>query len=431
MPSMSGSSSAPIAPGLRAIAVNGTTSAGLTVFETLVRAAYFIAITRLVGPDGYGLWTYAIALYGLALSAVTLGFETLVPNAYGPGREAGDRFASSALALRIAACLGAGVVMVLYALAAVPDGTMQLAVAMAVPALVFRGSALVLRTAFAGRHEVARSAAPILACRLAELVAGLALILGGAGILALLALHALCWGIELALLWRGLAGGAQWRVRLPARAETAEAIRRSIPVTLLDLSNGFVISAAVVLYQPFATGLAEVGQIGVAVQLASFLLTAGFAFLGTASPVLARALDRNDPRLPRYGWLVALGCAAITALVVGLFHLLSQPLFLAVLGDRYELARQLTLVTLVGAGLMLLPHGFAQLMILQQRLGGLLCANALACLTVLALFFQPGAAMDPLGAVEAVAIAWGVRALVITVLGTMHAASFSRSLRTG
>ncbi len=409
------------APGIRSIAVNGFTSTGLTGAEVLVRAAYFIAITRLVGPEGYGLWTYAIALYGLVLSGVSLGLETLIPNAYGNDTARGDRFAGTALALRLAGCTIAGAGLLLYALVLEPAAATRWAIVLVAPALVFRGTALAVRAVFTGRQDVPRTAAPILAGRIAELLVGLAIILAGGGILILLALHGLCWAIELLLSWRRLRHGSTVRLAVPDRAATMALVRSGVPVTLLDLSNGFLMSAAVILYEPYARSYGEIGQIGVAVQLAGFMLAAKYAFLGTAAPVLARSVENRDRRVVHYGWLVALGSVGITAAALVVYELLSVPMFQLVLGDRYELARVLTFTTVLTAGIIVVPHGFQQLLILEGRVRGLLLANGTAFVALLVMFFRPGVALDPQNAVLATMVGWSVRALMIVLLGWFHA----------
>lgn len=409
------------APGIRSIAINGFTSTGLTGAEVLVRAAYFIAITRLVGPEGYGLWTYAIALYGLVLSGVSLGLETLIPNAYGNDTARGDRFAGTALVLRMASCIVAATALLLYALVLEPTSDTRWAIVLVAPALFFRGTALAVRAVFTGRQEVARTAAPILTGRIVELLVGLAIIVAGGGILIVLALHGLCWAIELMLSWRRLRKGSTVRLAVPERAAAMMLVRSGAPITLLDLSNGFLVSAAVILYEPFARNYAEIGQIGVAVQLAGFMLAAKYAFLGTAAPVLARSLENRDRRVVHYGWLVALGSVGITAAALVVYEVLSVPMFALVLGDRYELARVLTSTTVLTAGTIVVPHGFQQLLILEGRVRGLMLANGVAFVALLVMFFWPGVELDPQAAVLATLVGWSARALVIVLLGWLHA----------
>jgi len=415
--------------GIKAIAINGSGLAGVSVVETVVRAIYFIAITRLIGPEGYGLWTWAIVLYGLVLSGVSLGFETQVPYAYGKGEQAGDRQAGTALVLRILITLAAMAGLGAYALLVVDGARETMAALLITPALLLRGTALMSRSIFTGRMEMPRNVPNVLAGRLFELAVGITLIAAGYGIEALVLLHGAAWGVETLLSWRVLRSRSQVRLFISDGAEAKSLLRKGVPLGVFDLANTFLAACPLVLYEPLAASLAELGQVGVAVQLSAFLLTAGLAFLSSAVPVLAQSREAGDPRVPRYGWLVAAIALVSTIALALAWQVVSEPIFALVFGHAYDLARMLTGWTILTAGAMLLPHGFQQLLILEGRFSVPLAASLAGCAAVLLCFAVWWERIGPLMALQIVLAAWLLRAAIIIAFGWKLSRQLSRELR--
>lgn len=405
--------------GIKAITVNGMGATGMTMAETLVRLVYFIAITRLVGPEGYGLYSWALAFYGVILSGALLGFETLVPYAYGKGTAEGDRQASVALALRVGVTMLIGLGLTIYAQLAERAPTEMLALLAVAPAMLLRGTAMLNRSIHVGRQEVARNVPHVLTGRLVELSGGVALILLGAPIAALLVLHWVAWGLEAALSWRRLRKCSQVRLAVPPRAEAKPVLRKGVPLGIYDLSSSFLTLAPIVLYKPLASDLAELGQVSVAVQLQALLLAAGFAFLASAVPVLSRTREAGDTRIGRYGWMVALIALVVTAVLVLAWQVVSGPVFAFVFGHEYDLARELTSWTILIAGMVFLPHGFQQILILEDRLLAPLVANIAGCAVAVGAFATLPDLIGPFEVMRIVLAAWLLRAIILVTVGSL------------
>lgn len=406
--------------GIRAIAVNGLGSTGMTMAETLVRLAYFVAITRLIGPEGYGLYSWALAFYGVILSGALLGFETLVPYAYGKGRAEGDRQASVALALRIGVTMLMGLGLSIYAQLAERQATEMLALLAVAPAMLLRGTAMLNRSIHVGRQEVARNVPHVLTGRLIELSGGVALILLGAPIAALLVLHWVAWGLEAALSWRRLHRCSHLRIAVPRRAEAGPVLRKGVPLGIYDLSNSMLTLAPILLYKPLARDLAELGQVSVAVQLQALLLAAGFAFLGSAVPVLSRTREAGDTRIGRYGWLVALIAVVVTGSLLLAWQVVSVPVFTLVFGHDYDLARELTSWTILIAGMIFLPHGFQQVLIMENKLMAPLVASLAGCAVAVAGFAALPDLIGPFETMRIVLGAWLLRAIILVAAGSLE-----------
>ena len=406
--------------GIKAITVNGMGATGMTMAETLVRLVYFIAITRLVGPEGYGLYSWALAFYGVILSGALLGFETLVPFAYGKGNAAGDRQASVTLALRVGVTMLVGLGLTIYAQLAERAPTEMLALLAVAPAMLLRGTAMLNRSIHVGRQEVARNVPHVLTGRLVELSGGVALILLGAPIAALLVLHWVAWGLEAALSWRRLRRCSEVRLAVPPRDEAMPVLRKGVPLGIYDLSSSFLTLAPILLYKPVASDLAELGQVSVAVQLQALLLAAGFAFLASAVPVLSRTREAGDGRIGRYGWLVALIALVVTAVLVLAWQVVSGPVFALVFGHQYDLARELTNWAILVAGAIFLPHGFQQILILEDKLLAPLVANLAGCAVAVGGFAYLGAETGPYEAMQIVLAGWLLRAVLLIAIGMVE-----------
>ncbi|MWV29459.1 oligosaccharide flippase family protein [Aurantiacibacter rhizosphaerae] len=405
--------------GIRAISVNGLGSTGVTAAETLVRAIYFLAITRLLGPEGYGLWSWALALYGFVLGGASLGFETLVPIAYGKGNDAGDRQASRLLFMRIGISLCAIAGLAFYGWLMFAEDVQFLAILAVAPALAFRGAALLNRAIFTGRMKVRQNIPNVLAGRLAELFIGLALIAGGAGILHLLILHWLCWALEAVFSWRALRKNGNFRASHPDRAAALSILRKGAPLGALDLMSGFMMAAPLVMYEPRARNLAELGQIAIAVQLSGFLLAVGFAFLNSAVPVVAQSHENKDRRLAHYGWLIALGALGTTLALVLVWEHISATIFNSAFGGDYELGRQLTTWTILIAGAVMLPQGFQHLLLLENRLRVSVLAGVAGTAVVVLGFLSMHTGAEPSEALQVVLSGWLVRAAVLVLAGSI------------
>lgn len=414
--------------GLKSIAINGFGATGMSAVETLTRAIYFIAITRLAGPEGYGLWSWAISTYAVALGVASLGLETLVPYVYGEGNTTGDRHAGLALAVRIGLALIAILALAAYGFFAIDTSSERFALLLAAPAILFRGVALLNRSIFTGRQEVPRNVPNVLAGRLAELAAGLALIGFGASIAALLLLHWACWALEAFLSSRTLKLRSEVRFAIPNRAQLSPMVSRGAPIGVLDFTSAFLTSAPLILYAPLAAGLGEMGQIGVAMQMAGFMLAASFAFLNSAVPVLAQSRALGDRRVARYGWLVALLAIAATLPLTLVWQWIADPAIRLVVGDGYALASQLTSWSILIAGAILLPHGFQQLLLLESRFIAAISANLLACLSAIAGFAVLRDHIDPTLALQIVLGGSLLRATIMLAAGSVLSARIAKTL---
>ena len=415
------------APGIGAVFRNGLGAAGANGFEMVLRAAYFILLTRALGPELYGIWSYALSVYGVLLALISGGLETVV-TAHRPTRDGdGDALLAKAVRVRLALSAIAALCMAGWALGLGQSATERVVLTIAATALVGRGLALLLRSAFVARQQVDRSIAPILVARSTEVLAGIALVIMGAPLPLLVALHSLCWFFEALLLGRRLPFGTRKTTAQPPAPPTGYLLRRGLPIAILDLCSMILVSAPVVLFQPFAASFADIGQLAVATQLGAIALALAFAFLTSALPALSRtpATDR------RRRWIYALGIVAAAGMAVVLVHLLydpvARPVLSAIFGERYELAGDITFYALMAACFAIMPHGFLQVLLVDRTLGPVVVASVAIGLALTVWFVLTGASMVAIDAQIAALVAWMVRAAVIVILGAIGIARADRS----
>ena len=415
------------APGIGTVFRNGLGAAGANGFEMVLRAGYFILLTRALGPELYGIWSYALSVCGVLLALISGGLETVV-TAYRPkGDEDREALLAKAVRVRLALSALAALGMAGWALAPGGSATERVALAIAAIALVGRGLALLLRSAFVARQQVDRSIAPILIARSAEVLAGIALLAWGAPLPLLVALHSLCWFVEALLLGRRLPFGTREATTRPSAPATGDLLRRGLPIAILDLCSMVLVSAPVVLFQPFAASFADIGQLAVATQLGAIALALAFAFLTSALPALSRTPSSDRRRR----WTYAFGIAAAAGLAIVLVQLLydpvARPVLAAIFGERYDLAANITYYALMAACFAIMPHGFLQVLLVDRTLGPIVVASVAISLALAVWFVLTGASMVAIDAQIAALVAWMVRAAAIIILGAVGIAREGRS----
>ena len=415
------------APGIGTVFRNGLGAAGANGFEMVLRAAYFILLTRALGPELYGIWSYALSVCGVLLALISGGLETVV-TAHSPTRDGeDDALLKKAVRIRVALSALAALGMAGWALGLGGSATEQVVLTIAATALVGRGLALLLRSPFVARQQVDRSIAPILIARSAEVLTGIALLTVGAPLPLLVALHSLCWFVEALLLGRRLQFGSRKTTAQPPAPATGDLLRRGLPIAILDLCSMILVSAPVVLFQPFAASFADIGQLAVATQLGAIALALAFAFLTSALPALSRTplSDR------RRRWTYAFGIAAAAALAIVLVQLLydpvARPVLAAIFGERYDLAANITYYALMAACFAIMPHGFLQVLLVDRTLGPIVLASVAISLALAVWFVLTGASMVAVEAQIAALVAWMVRAAAIMVLGAIGIARAGRA----
>lgn len=404
--------------GISSIIRNGAFLMGSNWVETALRAVYLVAITRYLGAELYGVWAYAAAAYGFLLGLTGFGLEVLLPVRLGSDKRDAAGFVELTLSLRLGLLGLAALGLAAYALWAEPPGTTRLAVLLMIPALCGRGVALWVRTVFLGFERVGSYVKVAVAMRLAEVACGVAVLVSGGGLLAIVVLHSLAWVAEAAV------GLSMVRRRLTPRrprlhtGRAAELLRQGAVLGLAASLTGWLVSGPLLLLRHVGGDLATLGQFSLAMQIAMILVASAQPFLATALPVLSRSDARDDPRVESYGRMTALAAILLSAAAAVLGFAFGPSLMHFVFGSNFALAGELLGLCLLIGGLVLAPTGYMQVLVVRGwRWPGVLASGMGGLLLVLTL--PPAVAeWGAHGAAFATAAAWLMRAAVLTLLAT-------------
>lgn len=349
------------------VARNGAFLTGTQWSEALLRAVFVLVIARVLGPEDYGLWNYAIGAYSLGVMCSVFGTDVLLARQVGAAPQQSAPFIATTLGLRLLLVLASGLVLALYAFLVADDDLLQIALLLTLPALVGRGLALWARPVFTGIERAGTVLRITGSLRLVEVAVGMVLLFATRNVLLVIGWHAATWVIEAGVSYHwvrkltGLTGPDL------SRAAMKPVLREATPIGLAAMAVAAMTVAPVLLAVPLGFGLTDVGQLGIALQLASLATMGAQGFLNAALPVLSRRNASEGKADPRYGWLVLLATAILFGVMCLVAWLIGERLMVLLLGDDFARAGALLWLALLVAGASVLPNGFWQLLVVRRR----------------------------------------------------------------
>lgn len=396
----------------RSIVGNGARLMGVQWMETALNAVYFAIIARCLGPALYGQWAYGIAAYGLIIGSLGFGVDQLIMLRIGSDRNGAAGFVGLMLTLRLT-LLGVGALaLTAYALGAESDPLDRLVLLLLVPALFGRGVALTTRVCFLAYERMADYAVYAAVFRGVEAACGIAYLLTGGGLIGIVVLHSACWTGE------AVFGLLLIRARLARYAlhlwwHRACAVLGDGAVLGLGTAATTCLSAGpILILRHTSVGISQVGQFAVVFSLMMILTGSAQAFFTAALPVLSRTAPSSDSGLT-YGRLAALASAIAAIVTAAGAWALGPPVVTAVLGARYTTAGDLLAPFALIGGAILVPTGYAQMLLVSGRRWPVALADVAAALCLAAILAPAAAAGGIRAAVLATATAWLVRVGVL------------------
>ncbi len=386
--------------------------------EAGLRAVYAVLIARLLDPADYGLWSYALAAAGFAMSLAAFGIDMLVPARIGRDGRAAAAFLRTSLALRLGLLAVAALGLGAYALLAEDRaGPERVALLLLLPTVIARGTCMWLRLMAIGFHQSQLAVTPAVLLRITEVALGLLLLLGGfASITGLLALHALFWTIEVLVVWPRVGRLAPLALRVD-RSELRVLAGQGAIIGLAASSAEFLFAGAVILLRHLVDDIGTVGTFGLALQLAMFVMMAVQGVLTAALARISRAEHEEDQRLRHWGGLVMLACLVLALPMYLGAQLLGPPVIAAIMGEPYRATGELLGPCLLLVLAVAMPGGFWQLLVLRNR-AWIGFGAGIAGMIVLALAASPlVVAHGAAGIAYAALLGAGARALLLVVAG--------------
>jgi O-antigen/teichoic acid export membrane protein len=400
----------------QSIVANGARLMGVQWIETALNTAYFAVMARCLGPSLYGHWAYGIAAYVLVIGFLGFGLDALVFLRVGRDKRIAGDFVGMMLTLRLT-LLGVGAIaLAAYAFAAEPDRLSRLVLLLLVPALFGRGLALTARVCFLAYERMADYAKFVALFRSAEAVCGIAYLLAGGGLIGVVVLHVLWW----------IAEGAFGLLRIRSRL-TRYALRFAwrpmggllAEGTVLGLgtaANTCLSSGPILILGHTTVGMAQLGQFAIVLSLTMILTGSAQAFFTAALPVLSRSTPGADTGIA-YGRIAALAIAVGAVLTAIVAWTAGPPVAQWALGARYAEAGGLLAPFVLIGGTILVPTGYAQMLLVAGRRWPLALAEVAAALCLAAALAPAVAVWGLNGAVLATGGSWLLRAVILVGCG--------------
>jgi O-antigen/teichoic acid export membrane protein len=403
-----------LGPGLRSILRNGSFQMGITLTESLLRAVYLVAIAHFISAADYGLWAYGGASYGLLMGLVILGFDFLIPSRIGADKSGAASFIGMTLALRLALLALAAGALATYAFTLEPPGPARIILLALIPALMGRGMALWARICFLAYERLGFYLPVTVILRSLEVGLGVLWLVNGGGLMNIVVLLSVVGVIE------GLAGVVMVRWLLTeyrfgfSLGEARAFLRKGAVLGLGGALGIWLIMGPLVLLRHATADLALIGQVGLALNVMMILVASAQSFMGAALPVLSRSLVRGDPRLASYGRLTALASlgAAIPAGIIGI--VLGPPAAVFAFGPDFATAGALLGPCLLVGGIIVAPTGYAQILAAKGRRWPGVWASGIGSVILVLAMAPLVQAWGGYGAVAAIALAWTMRAVIVS-----------------
>lgn len=405
-----------IGSGVLSILRNGTQLLGSQWAEAILRLVYAAAITRGLGAEPFGVWSYSIATYTLLLGFVALGFGTLMPMWLGTERHRAGDVVLTGLRFRVASLAAAALVLAAVALVVEQDPRLRLTLLIVLPALVARGLSFFALWSFIGLEQSARPLRITVSLRLAEVAVGVALILAGAGIVTLIALHSLVWIADAALSLRLLARTVSLRGARADAGLNRDLMRKGVPLGLAGGLTQWLTIGPVMLMRGAVQDLALLGQFSLALQVLQMAVASVRPFFMASMPVLARSVAREDGRVALYGHLTALVSAGVFAVAGGVAWWLGPWVVALIFGPEFAVTGRLLAPLMAVGGLTVVALGYIQIMLVRSVYWPDILSGAVASVVLVAAFGVFAGDGDAMGAVGAMALAWAVKAAIVAAV---------------
>lgn len=338
--------------GAKSIAINSSFKAGATVVSTLLRVGYFIALTRLFGPELYGRYAFASSWYLLFLGFTYFGTGVYLAKEIGRNRELIARTLSATLTVKLPitalgaiACAGAAFFLE-------NDEDVRRLLFIVSVALVGRGLAIWAEAGFNALEANVFVFRQVLAFRFLEIAGGLVALTLYGTVESVLIAHTLSWWAQAAYAMFSLHRLAPFGLVLEF-AELKKICAFGAVLTVIGGLHQWLIQGAIILFRQVAADDVLVGQLAAALTIFGMLIIFPIALSTAALPVLSRTVARKDNRETVFIDIACRGIIVlgISAALVGMA--LGPWLIPAILGSAYTIAGDL-----VGPALLLVvPFG--------------------------------------------------------------------------
>ncbi len=254
----------------------------------------FAVLAREEGPQGLGIFFFALAWAELSITPVAMGFDDYFLRRVAGDKGALERLFANVMALKLARALPVVLVSWLLVLIFVGDGTTRTAIFILTGALLLETLAMTVSAVFDAFERAGLVAGTLLTQRLLAAGLGTTALLLGYGVIAAAVAYALGTVARLCVALWWLARRIRWPgVHLPA-PERADLRRTSLAFATYDLFSVGISRADAVMLSAFTTTVV-VGLYGAAYRLLEATLFLSSALVGAFSAMFTYLDEHSDP----------------------------------------------------------------------------------------------------------------------------------------
>ena len=328
---------------------------------SVLRAVYAAVLARQLGPELFGLMNYGLGWYAAFLAVANLQLESYMSRqiALEPGRA--PEILSRALTLRMLSTIGVFAIAVIAALTSEfsPGEDNLLAAILLIYSLAMAGrsAAMWCNSAFISRENARHVLTNEVGFRMAEMLAGIAALSMGYGLVAIAVIHALSWWGQsiwgFLLVRRRLAAV---HVRFRPR-EQAALFMDVLPVAVSSIAATWLMQGPFLLFRDKAAAPDELGLVALVLQIFVLVTAAPVALGRAALPALSRTVVRTDRKEVMFLGVVLRTAIPATAMFVIGAAATRDWLVPLVFGEAYRAAG----AYLAYAMMLVLPFGVASI----------------------------------------------------------------------
>lgn len=320
----------------RRIAANAILRTGGELVAKAASLAFFVVMARELGTEGFGDFNFALSLATLVIPAAGFGMDGLLAREVARDRGRVHGFMSNVVAVK---ALGALLLLALMALVvnlAGYDGDARLAVYLVGAGVALENLGRTWQATMQAHERLGLVSGALIVERTVTSAAGIALMLGGAGLVAVSAVFLGGAAVGLATAHLLLRARVVAPRREVDRSRWLPLVRAGIPIGLVTLLFGTLLQLDVVLLSLLSGDSEEVGVYGAAFRLVAATMFLSWAFGQATQPWLARQEDDRALPLAR-GYELGLKTLTAVLLPIGVgFAALAEPIVETVYGDGYE-----------------------------------------------------------------------------------------------
>jgi O-antigen/teichoic acid export membrane protein len=316
------------------VARNTAIQAGGEIVSKVASLAFFVVMARLLEPEGFGAFTFALSLAMLLTVLSDLGTDTILTREVARERTSIHQLFWNSIALRA----GAGVLSLAIAFAIVVVGDYssetQAAVGLLVVAVLVELFAKTLYGSFRAYEDMAPIASAIMLQRIFTAAVGIAVMAIGGEVVAASLVYLVGALLGLAYAARALLrrhGGPRFEVSYVTAKELALV---ALPIGIAGIFYTMLLRVNATMLS-LMEGEVAVGIYGVSARLLESTMFISFAFVSSIVPTLSRLTRDTTPTVSSAYEKAAKALAAALFPLGTLFALFAQPIVDLLYGSDY------------------------------------------------------------------------------------------------